>query len=308
LTSHTVPAAAGLVPAGRVLALQLGCGLLWGCSFLFIKLGSGEVAPLAIAAARGVIAATTLTVWLLLLRQRPLPYRTELVPWLVLGTCNGWVPNLLVAYALTQLPSGPAALIPAAGPLITALLAHLCFAEERLTGRRLAGLGLGLAGVALLVGPRLLSGGGSSLAALAMLGVAVTYAVGNIYARVLPASFGDPTRLAFGQQLVSGSVALVLALGLLGPSGLAPLGGHIPAMLMLGCLTTAIPIALYMRLLRAAGPTRAAMTGYLVPLVAVVVGIVVLGETPELRQLAGGGIILIGVFLVTVSRRGARAA
>jgi drug/metabolite transporter (DMT)-like permease len=222
----------------------------------------------------------------------------------VLGTTNGWVPNVLVAYALTQLASGPAAMIQAAGPLVTAVFAHFLFAEERLSGRRLAGILLGMIGVGLLIGPRLVEGGGTALGVLAMVGVMLGYATGNLYARAVPASAGDPARLALGQQVVSGLVALLLTLIFGGFSALAPIQNHLPAMLALGLASTAIPMAIFMRLIRAAGPTRAAMTGYLVPTVATIMGIVVLGETLEMRQVIGGCIILAGVFLVTATRSG----
>jgi drug/metabolite transporter (DMT)-like permease len=77
-----------------------------------------------------------------------LPRRDELVPWLVIGAINGAIPNTLVAFALTQMDSGPAALLQSAGPLITALAAHLLFADERLNRAALLGILVGFAGVA----------------------------------------------------------------------------------------------------------------------------------------------------------------
>jgi drug/metabolite transporter (DMT)-like permease len=265
----------------------LVCSFFWGSSFLFIKLTGGAISPLALAAGRGLIGAAALAAYVVWLGQSPIPRRDEIRHWLVLGTTNGWVPNILVAYALVQLASGPAAMIQAGGPLVTAVFAHFLFAEERMGPRRLAGILLGMAGVALLIGPRLVEGGGTALGVLAMVGVMLGYSIGNLYARAIPASAGDPARLALGQQVVSGLVAAMLALGL---------------------LATAVPMAVFMRLIRAAGPTRAAMTGYLVPTVATILGIVVLGETLELRQILGGCIILAGVFLVTTSQRAARSA
>lgn len=290
---------------GFIVGNLLVCSLFWGSSFLFIKLMSGEVPPLAIAAGRGLLGASALTLWVLWLGQSPIPRRDEIRHWLVLGATNGWVPNVLVAYALTQLASGPAAMIQAAGPLVTALFAHALFAEERLSRRRLAGVLVGMVGVALLIGPRLVEGGGTALSVLAMVGTMLSYAAGNLYVRAVPAPAAAPIRLALGQQVVSGVVALGLTLAVLGPSGIVPLQNHIPAMLALGLVCTAIPMAIFMKLIRAAGPTRAAMTGYLVPTVATIMGVVVLGETLEMRQILGGCIILVGVFLVTGSRRAA---
>jgi drug/metabolite transporter (DMT)-like permease len=285
----------------------VGCGFFWGSSFLFIKLMAGEVPPLAIAAGRGLLGATALALWVSWLGQSPLPRRHELRHWVVLGATNGWVPNILVAYALTQLASGPAAMIQAAGPLVTAIFAHFLFAEEKLSGRRILGVALGMVGVALLIGPRLVAGGGTALGVAAMVGVMLSYAAGNLYVRAVPAPAGDPARLALGQQVFSGLVALGLTLAFLGPAGLAPIQHHLPAMLALGFVATAIPMAIFMKLIRAAGPTRAAMTGYLVPTFATALGVIVLGETLELRQLVGGCIILAGVFLVTTARRAGAA-
>jgi len=258
---------------------------------------------LAIAASRGLLGAAVLSLWSLGRRRSPLPRRAEILPWIMLGTTNGWLPNVLVGYALVQLASGPAAMIQAAGPLVTALVAHLVFSEERLSRRRLGGILLGMAGVALLIGPRLFEGGGTALSVLAMIGATLSYTVANLYVRTVPAATGDPARLALGQQMFSGTIATTLTLAVLGPAAFAPLGNHLPAMLALGIFATAIPVTVFMRLIRAAGPTRAAMTGYLVPTVAVILGVIVLHENLELRQVLGGCIILAGVFLVTTAPR-----
>jgi drug/metabolite transporter (DMT)-like permease len=107
--------------------------------------------------------------------------------------------------------------------------------------------------------------------------------------------------------MVSGSGALLLTLIFSGWGAFAALAPHWQAVLALGVFATALPVTFFMRLIRAAGPTRAAMTGYLVPAVAAVMGVLVLGETLELRQIIGGCIILAGVFLVSTAPAGGRA-
>ncbi|MEI5665516.1 DMT family transporter [Bosea sp. CCNWLW174] len=308
-TATTAPEPSGSAGPSKsfIVGNLAACSLLWGSSYLFIKLMAGDVAPWAIAACRGLLGAATLALFVMARGQSPLPRRHELRHWLVLGTCNGWLPNVLVAYALIQLASGPAAMIQAAGPLVTALFAHVLFAEEQLSRRRLVGILVGMAGVAILVGPHVIEGGGTALSLLAMVGATLSYACANLYTRAVPPRAGDPIRLALGQQMVSGTGALLLTLTVSGWGALLALAPHWQAALALGVFATAMPVAFFMRLIRAAGPTRAAMTGYLVPAVAVAMGVLVLGETLELRQVIGGCIILAGVFLVSTAPAGGRA-
>ena len=277
------------------------CSLAWGSSFLLIKLTHGEVSPPVLAACRGLFGGLTLMLVTLLRRQVPLPARDEIVPWLVIGTINGFVPNLLVAYGLTRLDSGAAALLQAAGPLLTAIGAHLMFTDERLNAWSLAGVLVGLAGVALLIGPSAGSGAGGAMGALAMLGVAACYALGNLYTRLVRHHPAD--RLALGQQVTSGLLASVVAMGVTGPAGFGPVADHLLPLLALGTLATALPMTVFMRMIVAVGPTRAAMTGYTVPTVAVILGVLVLGERLTVLQSVGGAVVFLGVWMVAIARR-----
>jgi drug/metabolite transporter (DMT)-like permease len=273
------------------------CALLWGSSFLFMKLVGGELHPLVMASIRALGAFAILSLVVLSLKQSILPQGREWVDWAMLGTLNGWVPNSLVAYALVTLDSGPAALIQASGPLMTAILAHFFLSGERLNAVKSFGIVLGLVGVGLLIGPQALSGKGSLLAIVAMLFVTLGYALGNIYTRRIPTAV--PLRLALGQQLASSIFATILAVTIFGFQGFAPAQDHVVPLLMLSVFCTAIPIWFFMRLITFAGPTKAAMTGYLVPAVAVIVGILILREPIMLRQIIGGVIVLLSVALVT---------
>jgi drug/metabolite transporter (DMT)-like permease len=280
-----------------VVAHLIGCSVTWGMGFMLIKLIDGGLAVPVIASLRASLAAAALIVAVVALGRSPLPQGREWRDWLVLGTVNGWAPNMLVAYALLHMDSGPAALIQASGPLMTALLAHACLAGERLTAARIAGIAVGAVGVALLIGPKALEGGGTTLAILAMLLLTLGYAIGNVYARTITAP--EPIRMALGQQAVSALFGTAIALAVVGPGGFAGAPNHAAVLTALGLLATAVPIWLFMRLITAAGPTRAAMTGYLVPATAVVLGVVVLGEPIVPRQILGGVIVLFGVAIVT---------
>jgi drug/metabolite transporter (DMT)-like permease len=277
------------------------CSLFWGSSFLIIKLMGGEVSPWVIASCRGLIGAGTLAIWISLMGQIPWPRRDEIRDWLILGTTNGWLPNVLVAFALTRLDSGPAAMIQASGPLVTAVIAHLAFADERLTPQRLAGILLGFLGVGLIIGPEALEGRGTLMGILAMVGVALGYASGNLYTRTIRNA--DPARLALGQQFVSGLIATLLALIFMGTAGYASVPANALPLLALGIVATALPMAIFMRLITHAGPTRAALTGYLVPTVAVILGIAVLGERLSLLQGVGALTVLMGLGLASGGAR-----
>ncbi|MCZ8183326.1 MAG: DMT family transporter [Beijerinckiaceae bacterium] len=299
-TGHGAGDAARLRPEWVLLAL-LTAGFFWGLGFPLMKMVSADFSAVALASLRGVLGGSTLMLWFLLMRQGILPRsRQETLDWLVLGALNGWIPNVLTAFATQSLPGGQAAMIQACGPLITALMASRMFSDERLTPWRLAGILIGFAGVGLLIGPRLAGSGGTPAAALAMLGVACCYASGNVYVRRLPVA--DPRRLALGQQVISGIAATLIALALVGPSGYAPLTQHAAPVLALGILCTAVPIVIFMYILRAAGPTKAALTGYIMPVWAVTLSALLLGEAIGLREAMAGIIILAGVAIVTRSR------
>src|SRR3712207_2136350 len=128
----------------------LVCSMLWSTSFLFIKL-SGNINPFVLAAMRGLIGASALLLWFAVQAKSLRPDNGQWHHWVVLGALNGWIPNVLVAHALTQIGTAPAAMIQASGPLIVAVLSHLLYADERLTPRRFVGVVIGLAGMGILI-------------------------------------------------------------------------------------------------------------------------------------------------------------
>jgi drug/metabolite transporter (DMT)-like permease len=285
---------------GFIVSRLLACSILWASSFLFIKL-SGDLNPFVLAAARGVIGAASLALWFAAQGKSILPQRHEWRIWAILGTFNGWLPNVLLAYALTQITTATAAMIQASSPLIVALLSHALFAEERLTPRRLVGVVVGFAGMGILIGPAALPGGVSTTGVLTMLAIACSYAVANVYVRTVKQA--EPARLALGQQICSGFAATALALVLAGPSAFMPVPAHLPPLIALGAAATALPVVLFMTLIRRAGPTRASMVGYLMPVWTAVLAVLFLGETIGLREVLGGAVVLAGVALVSFTGR-----
>ena len=277
------------------------CALTWGSSFIFIKLTAGEVDPLTLSFIRAAFAAAAMAAFVLWLGQSPLPKREEWLDWAVLGTVNGWIPNILVAFALERMAAGMASMVQAATPIFTAIAAHFLFMDERLSPQKAAGVGVGFVGMLMLIGPRLGEGGSERLAILAMVGVVVSYGSGNLYARLRRAQ--KPERMALGQQAVSMLVSGALALPLMGAGATAvALRDHGLPLIALGVFCTAIPIAVFMRLITRAGPTKASMVSYAAPATAVFMAMLFLGESLSLQQALGGVVILVGVGLMTMAR------
>ncbi len=275
-------------------------GGLWGSSFPLLRIVAAEMSPFAIAATRGAFAALAVLLFLAATGQLrgggPKVWRHALV----LGTCNGWVPNLLTALALGHIEAAPAALIHAATPLLVAILSVPLLREERPSRRGVAGLALGFAGIAVILGPAALQGGATLWGGLLILLSGVSYAAGTVYARkVRP---GAAARLVLGQQVVSGGVAGLLSLPFDPATAYAQPPWVYGVLALLGVLASAVPLTLFIALLTRARATDAAMVGYLQPPFAAGLGAALLGEWPALPVLAGGAIVLAGVWLAT-SRR-----
>ncbi len=224
----------------------------------------------------------------------------------MLGILQGIVPNTLTAYALADTEAGLAALIAASSPLMVAVLAHWLFVDQRLTGRRAGGVLAGFTGMAILIGPAAVAGSGL-FGPLAMLATAASYAVGVIYVRGIPSP--QPVRLALGQQVFSGLPTMIAVLAITGPSAFAAVPAHGLELVAFGVFSTAVPIALYMQILRLAGPTLGSMNAYLTPVWTVLLGVLVLHETVGLREIIGGLVVLGGIAIASSAnrRRGAAA-
>ena len=191
----------------RDVALLLALSAIWGSSFLFIKLGVEEVEPSVVAFGRLAVGLVVLLP-LVVVRGVASDVRTMVVPLLVLGALNNALPFWLLSFAETRLDSGLAAVIQAAAPILTVLLAARIDPSQRVRGLRLLGVGVGFLGVALLVG---VQEGGQLVGALAVLGTAFCYAVSVLYAGRAVRSF-PPLEVSFGQLLVGAALTAPVAL------------------------------------------------------------------------------------------------
>ncbi|WP_105432874.1 DMT family transporter [Neorhizobium sp. T6_25] len=279
---------------------MLACSFLWGGAFILLKLAGTALSPLALTAVRGLMGGSLIAVWMIVSGHNILPRGREMRDWVVLGFLQGVVPNSLTAYALTEISAGLTSMIQASTPLVVAVLAQALFASERLTPKVALGLATGFGGMVLLIGPAALGADNVSLRGVGAVAiVAVSYALGNLYVRGIPGA--QPVRLALGQQLFSGLPTFAVMIYLGGLSAFSPALDNLPLLLVLGVFGTALPIVLYMNILKKAGPTIGSMNGYFLPPWTIILGFVLLGEPVSLREIIATAIVLAGVAIVSLN-------
>ena len=210
-------------------------------------------------------------------------------------------------WAQTHITSGLAAILNAATPLFTVVVAHLLTPDERLTWGRVFGVMLGLAGVIVIVGPDALQSLGTDVAAqLACLGAALSYAFAGVFGRRFAGMGVSPIDTAAGQTAAS-SVLLIPAMLVIDRPWTLPVpsSATIGALIGIAVLSTALAYILYFRILARAGATNLLTVTFLIPISAILLGFTFLGEMPALRHLAG--LACIGCGLAAIDGRAWRA-
>ncbi|MBC9207290.1 DMT family transporter [Roseomonas aerophila] len=271
---------------------------LWGACFPLLRHVAPLMPPMAVATVRAAFSGSAVILFLLVSGRLRWPRGRAI--WghiLVVGTLNGWVPNLLTATAMGGIESAPAALIQSISPLLVGTASLVLFREE-VRGRGLfLGLALGLLGIGIILGPRAVSGEAGLGAALMMLATATSYASGTLYVRWVRPEV--PEHLVVGQQVVAFAVALPAALLVNGTAAFVQPGDVWLVLLLLGVLGSAVPLSLFIVLLTRAPAAKASLVGYLQPVSAATVAALWLGELPAPHVLAGGAVVLAGVWLAT---------
>ncbi len=280
--------------------LLLLLSLLWGGSFLFAKVAVGELPPMTVAFLRVSIAAATLYA-VVRMAGLEMPTGAQWWPFLVMGAINNVIPFSLLFWAMTEVTSGLAAILNAATPLFTVLLAHFLTRDERFSVAKLGGVLIGLAGVAVLIGVDALDGVGLAvLAQFACVAAAVSYAFASIWGRQLVGR--PPMVIATGQVTASSVLLLPIILVADTPWRLGmPSVLTIGAVLGLAVVSTALAYVIYFRILRVAGATNLMLVTLLIPVSALAFGVTLLGETVTANDIAG--MILIGIGLAAIDGR-----
>lgn len=273
-------------------------GVIWGSSFLFMKVALTGISPLQVVWGRLVLGALTLAVFVLVRRER-LPRRATI--WLhmgVLAVTFCVVPYLLFSWAEQHVSSGLGSIYNATTPIMTAIMAGLVFRVERLKPVQIIGIAVGIAGVVVIIAPWSgLDLGQSLVAQFALLGATACYGFSLAYMRRFVANTGM-SPLMFSFLNIGLAAAIMIALTPVAALSRLRLDPWIVAsMLLLGCLGTGIAYIWNQNTLRAWGPTGASTVTYLTPVVGVALGMLLLGERVGWHEPVGAIIVFAGILL-----------
>ncbi|MBB3770843.1 drug/metabolite transporter (DMT)-like permease [Angulomicrobium tetraedrale] len=270
--------------------------LIWGGSFFFGKVAVQEISPLTMVLGRVSIGTAALFV-IARIGGVHVPLNRRLIgEFLIMAVIANIIPFGLIAWSQQHIPSGLSSILNAATPLFTVLVAQAFTRDEKFTAGKLAGVVLGFAGVAVMMGPALIGqlGGHQLPAQLAAIGATVSYGFAAVYGRRfrhLP-----PIGVAMLQLAASSVLLAPLALALDQPWTRPLPSPHVLAALMgLGVLSTGIAYILYFRILARNGATNISLVTFLVPVSAILLGALFLGEALEPRELAGFALIALGL-------------
>jgi drug/metabolite transporter (DMT)-like permease len=280
----------------RYLPLLLLLTGLWGSSFLFIEVALEEVEPTVLIALRLLTAALVLVPFLALRQGAPAfrQLRAGWQPVLVLGAINAAIPFTLIAWGQKHIDSGIAAIANASVPIFVALLAIHFRPSEKVTGSRAVGIAAGIVGVAVLAGANPEGGWWAVAGTLAVVAASFLYAAGALYAQTHVENL-EPMLLVTGSTIVG---TLMLA-----PFAIAQAPTSLPgwkvwlAIAVLGVGGMAIGQFVYYVLLETHGSTKAALVTYLLPGMALVLGMVFLDEPLTVAAVVGLTLVLLGVAL-----------
>jgi drug/metabolite transporter (DMT)-like permease len=279
----------------------------WGASYMFIKVADRAFEPAAMIMFRLLLAASLLVVVLATQRgwaETVADMRRLGWQGFALGVVNGAIPFTLIAWGEKHIDSGVAAIANATMPIFVVLLAIRWQPSETVRGLRLVGFLVGLLGVAVLAGVHPEGGWWGVAGTMAVVVASVSYAVGSLWGQRL---------IARTSGLVLSTTSLIGGLIVLIPFGLAQLPSEVPgwketgSVIALAVIGTAIAQIILYRVLRSDGAARVSLVTYLLPMTALLYGVLLLGEPLTWQELAGMALILGGVALgsgaVRVPRR-----
>ena len=273
---------------------------VWGGSFLFNAILVAELPVITIVAIRVTVAA--LALWgFVRVTGRKIPTTPQV--WgalLILGVLNNAIPFSLIVQGQTQITSGLASILNATTPFFTILVAGFFLTDERFSVLRVLGVVVGFSGVILMVGPEALGGLGADFwAQLCALGAALSYGFASVFGRRFRELNVDPVMVATGQVTMSSLVLWPIALWIDGPQDILGLSFNAAAsMFGLAVLCTSFAYIVYFLILERAGATNISLVTFLVPISAIILGVLVLGESIFIKEIIGMTLIGLGLAII----------
>ena len=276
------------------ISLYIALGVVWGCSFIFIKLGLEFLTPIGVAFGRVSLGALTLLIWA---RIKGIALPKGKAMWFhlwVVALLLNVFPGILFAFAETKVTSILAGIINAVTPLMTLLAIMIAFREEKPKSFQVIGLLTGFLGVLTVLGAWQGLGDNPTIAVIALLSAVACYGVSFPYSRkfVLPMKL-QAESLAAG-QLTMGALTLLPLYMIDGIAQDYYRPGPVLAMLTLGILGSGFAYIWNFKIMEAAGSAIASTVTYVTPVVAVIVGNIFLGEGVTWYEPVGGAIVLLG--------------
>lgn len=283
----------GIKEWGLIIILSI----LWGGSFFFVGVAVKEMPPLTIVLCRVALASIILLV-IVYLKGDKMPSSPGLWgAFIIMGALNNLIPFSLIVWGQTHIESGLASILNATTPIFSVVLAHFLTREERLTANRITGVTIGWIGVAMLIGIESLRGFGIEvMGQLAVVGATFSYACAAIYGRRFKGI--NPLIVATGMLCGSTIMMTPLALVIEQPWNLSPGITTLMALFGLAAVSTSLAYIIYFQVLATAGPTNLLLVTFLIPVSAILLGVVVLAERLAWNAFAGMGLIFIGLIAI----------
>ena len=276
-------------------AMYTVAGLIWGGSFLFIELALSFLTPIGVAFWRTTFGAIAMMVAMIIFRTK-LP--TSFEAWkrlTIAGILMSSVPFVLYAYAQTQVTSSLAAIINAVTPIATVIVILIAFRTEKLKPHVITGIVVGLVGVLVVLGAWQGFGDNNPLAILAMLVAITLYGIGTPYVRKFVTPLNLPTEVSVFGQIGTAALTLLPLYLLSGPLVTkTPDLTSLLAMITLGALGSGVAYLLYYKILDVVGSAVASSVTYITPIIAVILGVSLLGEQLHWYEPVGGLIVILG--------------
>ncbi|SDU42867.1 Permease of the drug/metabolite transporter (DMT) superfamily [Stappia sp. ES.058] len=283
--------------------MLLALATVWGGSFFFNGIAVRELPVFTVVVSRVALAAIILLVIMRLRGERMPRDRRVWTAFFGMGLLNNAIPFSLIVWGQQHIASGVASILNASTPLFTVILAHVLTRDERMTGGKLSGVLIGFIGVAVMIGADAFRNFGVNVVAqLICLAGAVSYAFAGIYGRRFRAMGISPMSTATGQVVASSLIMLPLVMLVDRPWTLqAPSLIAVGALIGVAAISTALAYVLYFRILATAGATNLLLVTFLIPVSAILLGTLFLGEVLLARHFAG--MALIGIGLAAIDGR-----